>query len=360
MAESDGQEKTEEATGKRLDDSREKGQTAKSQEINSVAVFGTGMLILYFIKNSFGNQMNRFSVEIFSNLDTMDLNMDMFMEYFTNWTEFFLVIQAPVFVGLILISIASGYGQVGFRITPKAIAPKFSKFDPIKGLKNKMFSSHSFAELLKSVAKLVIIGLFTYWVLEDIIISSIGLVDFSVPQIVDYMIETALSLVWQIMLVYVVIAAADFAWQKLKHKKDLMMTKQEVKEEMKDTEGDPLIKSQIKGKQMAMARKRMMKDVPKADVVITNPTHFAVALKYEMGKDKAPVVVAKGMDFLAQKIKEVARENNVHIYEDVHLARSLYKMCEVGDEVPEDLFVAVAQILAYVFQLRNKPKTTIV
>jgi len=174
------------------------------------------------------------------------------------------------------------------------------------------------------------------------------------------MIDTTVKFLWKVALVYIAIAASDFAYQKFKHKKDLMMTKQEVKEEFKQQEGDPAVKGKIKQKQMIMAHRRMMKEVPKADVVITNPTHFAVALKYEMGKDSAPKVVAKGADLIAQKIKEIAKENDVPLHEDVYLARSLYKMCEIGDEVPEELFQAVAQILAYIYQLKNTYKKSIV
>ena len=224
---------------------------------------------------------------------------------------------------------------------------------PSRGLKNKFFSVSSLVELVKSIFKLLIIGGFSYWVLSDAVEQALGLVDYSVGEIVMFMIETSVDFLWKVATVFAVLAAADFAFQKMKHKKDMMMTKYEVKEENKQTDGDPQIKARIKGKQIAMARSRMIKDIPKADVVITNPTHFAVALKYDMGNKSAPVVVAKGMDYLAQKIKEIAREHNVPIHEDVELARTLYRMCDVGDEIPEKLFKAVAKVLAYVFNLKN-------
>jgi flagellar biosynthetic protein FlhB len=170
------------------------------------------------------------------------------------------------------------------------------------------------------------------------------------------MLASAFSLIWKITLLFVVIAAVDFIFQKFKFKKEMMMTKQEVKEEYKQQEGDPQIKSRIRKQMMSMARKRMMKDIPKADVVITNPTHFAIALKYEMNKDAAPRVLAKGMDELAQRIKKIATENNVPLYEDRELARALYKSAEVGDLIPAKLFKAVAQILAYIYQMKKLKK----
>lgn len=269
---------------------------------------------------------------------------------------FYLVTLSPVFVALVLISLITGYGQAGFKITPKALAPKFSSMNPLQGIKNKFFSSQPFIEIAKSLIKVIIIGWFTYLVLKDSIADAMGLVNFSISEIVNFMLVTSFDLMWKIALVYSVIAAADFAYQKYKHKKDLMMTKQEVKEEFKQQEGDPHVKGQIKGKQLAMARSRMMQELPTADVVITNPTHFAVALKYTIGKDNAPKVVAKGADRMAQRIKEIARDNNIPLHEDVFLARALYKACEIGDEIPDKLFKAVAQVLAYIYQLKNRKK----
>ena len=361
MAESDGQEKTEEPTGKRLQETREKGQVAKSQELNSLAIFGTGLIMVYMVKEHIGVKLADLAKFIFNSLDSFYVTKDMLTMFGFKAIGFFVATCAPIFGALMAIGLIAGYGQAGFKITPKALAPKMEVFDPIKGIKKKFFTTEPIVELLKSVFKLVIIGGFTYWVLEDAIVEAIGLIDFSISSIVNFILETVFNLVFKICLVYAVIAAADFAYRKYKHKKDMKMTKQEVKEENKQQEGDPHVKGQIKGKQLAMARSRMMKEVPTADVVITNPTHFAVALKYDLEKDNAPKVVAKGMDFMAQKIKQIAAENNIPMHEDVPLARALYKACEVGDEIPDKLFQAVAQILAYVYNLkRAKKKNSIV
>jgi len=209
--------------------------------------------------------------------------------------------------------------------------------------------------------KVVVIGIFAYLILNDLIASSTKLIDLTVDEIVSFMINSGYSFLWKIALVFGIISVIDLVFQKKKFKKDMMMTKQEVKEEHKQTEGDPYIKSRIRKIQIQMAHSRMMKDVPTADVIITNPTHYAIALKYEMNKDSAPKVVAKGVDEIAVRIKEIALKNNIPQHEDRELARQLYKLCDVGDKIPAVFFQAVAQILAYVYQLKNnKAKTSII
>lgn len=180
--------------------------------------------------------------------------------------------------------------------------------------------------------------------------------DYSVEELLSFMAGTTFGFIWKISVVFAIIAGADFAYQKYKHKENLKMTKQEVKEEFKQMEGDPQIKGKIRSKQLMMARSRMMREIPKADVVITNPTHFAVALKYEATKKNAPKVIAKGVDAVAQRIKKVAQEHNIPLYEDKALARALFKTCEIGDEIPSNLYRAVAQVLAYIYKLKNKVK----
>lgn len=353
MAEADGQEKTEQPSGKRVSESRSKGQVAKSIEINSVAVFSTGLFLIIMTQKHLSHNLSALSHKVFSELDKFRLTTDMVSYYAYEGMSFYIVTLGPIFAGLVIISLAANYGQVGFHFTPKAMAPRLAKFNPISNFKNMFLSSRSLLELGKSLLKLAIISSFTYWVLESIITQAVGLVDYSVEEIVKFMVSAAYELLWKITIAYVVIAAADFIYQKRKHTKDLMMTKQEVKEEAKSDEGDPHVKGKIRSIQRAAARRRMMKDIPTADVVITNPTHFAIALKYSMGNEAAPKVVAKGVDELAQKIKKVAVENGVPLHEDRELARALYKACDIGDEIPASLFKAVAQILAYVFKLKN-------
>jgi len=357
MAENpDGQEKSEQASSKKLSESREQGQVAKSMEINSLAIFTTGLLVLFYTKAYIGGKLWEMTTYIFSSLDTLELSTNLISMYMVKGMMFMVSIIFPVLLSILLIALVVGYGQVGFKITPKALQPKFNKLNPVKGFKNSFLSTRPLFELLKSVVKLIAIGGFSYFILNDMIINSVGLVNFTITEIVNYMLENSISFLWKVSLVYTVIAFADFIYQKRKHKKDQMMTKQEVKEENKQTEGDPQIKGQIKAKQREIAMSRMLQDVPEADVVITNPTHFAIALKYDMGNTSAPKVVAKGMDHMAQKIKAIANENNVPLHEDVQLARALYKTCDVGQEIPDDMFKAVAQILAYIFKLKNDKK----
>jgi len=361
MAEKDGQEKTEQPTGKKLTDSRKKGQVAKSMEINSFAIFFFGLLILFATRGFLSGQIGDLTTYIFSNLNVLDLKIGLIKLYAIKGVLFFFIVLSPFFIGLVIVALIAGISQVGLKMSFEALQPKFSKINPAKGMKEKFFSSRSLVEIIKSLAKLFVIGLFSYNVIENSISESQGLLELSISEIMNFMINHSMDLLIRIAIAYALIAAADYIYQRIKFNSDMMMTKQEVKEENKQTEGSPEIKSRIKKEQFAAAKKRMMDDIPSADVVITNPTHFAVALKYDLGKDNAPKVVAKGMDNLAQKIKKIASENNVPLYEDVPLARALFKMCKVGESIPEDMFQAVAQILAYVFKLKKmKNKNSIV
>ena len=356
MAEQDGQEKTEQPTGKKLKDGREKGQVAKSVEINSLAIFTSGLMLLLVTQNFISSRMSGFSKHYFGNLDVLTISKSMIQTFTKDQALFYFITLAPILGGLFLIGFIASAAQVGVKFSLKALTPKFSKLNPITGLKNVFASVNSLVELLKSALKLVVIGILSYITISKFILQSTSLVTLTVPDIVHFMIEAAFTLLWRIALLYAVLAAADFIYQKVKFKKDMMMTKQEVKEENKQSEGDPKIKSRIREIQYKTARNRMMQDVPKADVVITNPTHFAIAIKYDMEKDAAPRVLAKGADKVAQKIKEIARQNNIPLQENRELARALYKICDIGDQIPETLFKAVAQVLAYVYQLKNSNK----
>lgn len=353
MAEHDGQEKTEQASGKRVSDSRKKGNVARSMEINSFAIFTSGAMLVYFSREKIGSGVMEVTSYLFNSATTFDLSIETVRMLSEKGVWWFFSLIMPVLFGLMIVSLVAGYGQVGFVFSTEALRPKFDKMNPFKGLKRILFSSTAAIEALKSLAKLALIGLFAYWVISEAIVNSIELTRLTIPEILAYMTENAFSFIWKMAVFYAVIAAADFIYQKRKHSKDLMMTKQEVKEESKEQDGDPLIKGKIRQKQMMIARSRMMKDVPKADVIITNPTHVAVALKYDLHTRQAPRVVAKGYDLIAQKIKAIAKEHNIPMHEDVQLARALYKQCEIGDQIPELFFKAVAQILAYVYQQKH-------
>jgi flagellar biosynthesis protein FlhB len=356
MAETDGQEKTEQATGKRQSESRKEGKVAKSAELNSLAIFTTGLLMLFLTQKYIGNRLSDFSIKILNSLDVLTVNKDFLQDFAKNCLYFFMLTLAPIFGALIAIALIVNIAQVGFKFSFKAIVPNFGKFNPLSGLKRLFVPTRSLIEVSKSMIKLFIIGGFTYSVLSDLILNASMLAELTIPEVVKYMTEAAYTLLWKIVLIYALIAAVDFIYQRFKHKKDLMMTKQEVKEENKQQEGDPQIKARIRKLQFQSAKNRMMKSVPKADVIITNPTHYAIALRYDVKKDSAPVVLAKGVDELAQRIKALGVENGVPLHEDRELARALYKYCNIGDQIPANLFKAVAQILAYIFKLKNTKK----
>jgi flagellar biosynthetic protein FlhB len=215
-------------------------------------------------------------------------------------------------------------------------------------------------ELVKGLAKVAILALVAYNATNDVLAEAITLADADAMAIVEFMANAAVAISLKVGLAYFALAGADYAYQKFEYLKQLRMTKQEVKDEAKELEGDPLIKGRIRSIQRQIAYRRMMQDVPKADVVVTNPTHFAVAIKYEVGKMSAPKVVAKGVDLIALRIREVAMEHHVPLVEDKPLAQLLYKTVEIGDQIPEKLFQAVAQVLAYVYRLRDQRKAGVI
>lgn len=355
MAEFEGQEKTEQPSSKKLEDARKKGQVAKSIEVNSLAIVVTGLITIFFLQSYIGQRVSSFSINIFNSLDVLPNKLSLLPNLAFEWFMFFFSVMAPIMTAIVIVGLASNIAQVGFKLSPEALQPKFSKLNPVSGIK-RIFSSRSVVEILKTVLKFFVIALFTYLILSDLIIASAYLDNLNPSEIIIFMLDNTFSLLWKIALLYAVISAIDFVYQRYKFRKDMMMTKQEVKEEMKQLEGDPTVKGRIKKMQMQAAQQRMMANLPTADVVITNPTHYAVALKYDMTKDSAPEVIAKGVDLLAQRIKKVAAEHNIPLHEDRELARALYKMCDVGDKIPPSLFKAVAQVLAYVYSLKKKKK----
>lgn len=355
MAEFEGQEKTEQPSSKKLEDARKKGMVAKSVEVNSLLIVVTGLVTIFLLQSYIGQQMSSFTINIFNSLDVLPKRISLLPNMAFDWFMFFFSVLAPVMTAIVIVSLASNIAQVGFKISPEALRPKFSKLNPGKGIK-RIFSSRSVVEIVKTLLKFFVISFFTYLILSDLIIAAAYLDNLNPSEIIIFMLDNAFSLLWKIALLYAVIAAIDFTYQRYKFRKDMMMTKQEVKEEMKQLEGDPTVKGRIRKMQMQAAQQRMMANLPTADVVITNPTHYAVALKYDMTKDSAPEVIAKGVDLLAQRIKKVAAEHNIPLHEDRELARALYKLCDVGDKIPPSLFKAVAQVLAYVYNLKKNKK----
>ena len=255
-------------------------------------------------------------------------------------------------ISVLLVAVSVSILQVGFSFNPDTIMPQFSRINPISGF-GRIFSKRSLVELIKSLLKITVVGYFIFRFIQKETLRIPSLMMAEIPDSFALLAGIIYDLAFQIAMVILVLAILDYGYQWWEHMQNLKMSKQEVKEEMKQTEGNPQIKSKIREKQRAIATRRMMAEVPKADVVVTNPTHFAVALKYESGME-APTVVAKGADFIAQRIREIAKENDVVIVENKPLAQALFKNAEVGDPIPPDLYKAVAEVLAYVYRLKRK------
>lgn len=264
-----------------------------------------------------------------------------------------LIILLPILLIGFAVAFISDLFQVKWRPTTKPLQPKFSKLNPLNGFK-KIFSAQSLVELVKSIAKILLIALVSYSYIKDKGALLYALYDMSMMQAVNLIGETVIDLGIRISAIYMIIAGADFMYQKYKFKNDMKMTKQEVKEEYKNAEGDPEIKGKIKARMREASQRRMMQAIPKADVVITNPTHYAVAIQYDTEVAPAPIVVAKGSDYLAQKIKEIARENNIEIVEDKPLARMLYANVDVDKQITPELYQAVAEVLAMVYHAQGR------
>jgi len=347
-------EKTEKATPKKRDKAREEGQVAQSQEISTAILFIAGFLALRAFVPSMWVRLESlivmnfergsYAMEFMENNAIANFLHTMFLEIF--------FIFLPIAVVIMLLNVIAGLLQVGWKPTAKTMKPNFKKLSPLKGIK-KIFGSKILMELFKTTLKFTIVLLVVLWVVVGEIDLLLSLYELPWISAVGEVARVFTNVGITVGLFYLVIAAADYAYNRAKHEKEIRMTKQEVKDEYKQTDGDPLIKGKIRQKMREASMRRMMQDVPGADVVITNPTHFACAIRYDPMALKAPVLVAKGADNLAARIRDVATEHDVTIVEDKPLARTLYSVVEVGDEVPAELWQAVAEILAYVYSVKG-------
>lgn len=344
-------EKTEEPTAKRKADARKKGQVGRSQEVNAAFVLLVGFLILRLLGGNAVAEIINYSTYIFGNLNA-DINEETIMQMFIGMIILLAKTSMPLMVFIMIIGLAMNIAQVGFMFTTEQLQFNPGKLSPISGFK-RMFSKRSLVELVKSLVKIIIIGYFVFSYLSEEIFQIPKLIYMDLMAGLNRMSDSIFTLAFKIIGVFMIMAALDYAYQKWQNNQDLKMSKQEVKEEFKQQEGDPKIKGKIRQKQRQMAMARMMQEVPKADVIVTNPTHFAVALKYDSGMS-APVVVAKGQDLVAQKIKELARESRIPIVENKPLARALYATVEIGGAIPHEMYKAVAEVLAYVYRLKHR------
>ena len=354
-----GGEKTEEPTAKKLSDARNEGQVAKGKDLTSAVM----LLVLFMVLRFTVGNMGEGFIECFNKNYTQigDLFTSTHGEYNMQYTIALIQSAAldmlklliPFFGIGFIIAIVIELAQVKWKPTSKPLQPKLSKFNPINGIK-RMFSVRTLVSLIKQVVILVVIFIVVYNKLKSRMSDIYMLYDIPLISAIMLLGDIIFDIGTVICVIYAIIGVADYVFEKRKFKKEMMMTKQEVKDEWKNTEGNPEVKNKIRQKMSEASRRRMMQAVPEADVVITNPTHFAVALKYEQNKGKAPVVIAKGEDYLAAKIKEAARENNIEIVENKPLARMLYYNVELDEEIPPELYQAVAEVLAFVYNIKNK------
>lgn len=353
MASNDSGERTEKATPKRRKDAREKGQVRKSAEVVTSVMLLSIFGVLKFFGGWMAGQMQGLLGGYLGGERMLDVsNAAGFTRVMTHATGAFIWAMLPVFAVAVLAALLANYIQVGILFSTKALQPKMEHLNPLSGFK-RMFSLKAIYETIKALGKLIIILVIIYIQMRknmDLFLrtTTMGMTE-SVPLIFNAIINAC----FYVCLFLAIFSVTDYVYQWFKYEKDLKMTKYEVKTEFKQMEGDPEIKAKIKQKQRQMATARMMQDVPDADVVITNPTHFAVALQYDQKKNGAPVVLAKGQDLVAQRIKEIAKEHGVEIVENKPVARALYAGCQIGGEIPGELYGAVAEILAYVYKMKN-------
>ncbi len=349
------QERTEQATPKRREEARKKGQVPKSRELASVAVLLSGLFTLYWGSAFFITRLDHILIYYLENLHTLPVTLTNLQSMGLTGLGQLGGILAPLFLVITVVAILSNFLQIGPLLTMEPLKPQFSRMSPLQGIK-RLFSLQALMEFVKSLLKLIVVCWIVYSTVSKGIERIMPLLEMTPYHIASFIGMISFEIFWKSCLAMILLSILDYMYQRYEHEKNLKMTKQEVKEEYKQTEGDPHVKSRIRGIQREMARKRMMQEVPEADVVITNPTRLAVALKYDPTQMDAPMVVAKGAGIIAERIRQIAREHSVPVIENKPVAQSLYKLVELGEVIPDSLFKAVAEIFAYVYRLKGKSK----
>ena len=346
----DEEEKTEEPTGKKIEDSKAEGNVPKSAEVPGAAILFFCSIYLLFFSSTFFEEVEKTIIYIYSFIGE-DLNGRVFYEITSNIITTILIGMLPLFFLVLFLAFIFNVMQFGFVFTPLKL--KLEKINPISGFKN-IFSMKKGLEALKLTAKLILIFIVMLIILAIVWDSILAMMNKDIRASLEAMMTLTMYFILTILLIIVIFAIIDFFFTRHYYFKQLRMSKQEIKDEHKQMEGDPLVKGRIRQIQMKMSKQRMMAEVPDADVVITNPTHYAVALKYDKDKTDAPVVLAKGINFLALRIKDIALESKIPIVEDPALARALYDQVEPEQQIPETLYKAIAEIFTFVYNLNNK------
>jgi flagellar biosynthetic protein FlhB len=352
MADSDNSQKTEDPTGRKLQEAREQGQVAKSQEVNNLFMILALTLSVVVFGGSMARDIVNMSLPFIETPDMVPTDIGHLTTI--GWKLLGLVLlagAAPLVIALFA-AFGAGYLQFGLLLSSEGLMPSLEKISPLKGLK-RIFSLRSFADFIKGLLKIIIVGSIVYLVITPSIGDLHKLIGMEVIQLLGVIYDLLKRLLFTVFSAMVVITALDVFYQRYEHIKGLRMSRQEIKDEMRESEGDPMIKGRLRQLRMERAKKRMMAEVPKADVVVTNPTHYAVALKYD-AQMASPKVVAKGVDKVAQKIREIAKENDVPVVENPPLARGLYAAIEIDQEITPEFYKAVAEVIGYIYRLKRK------
>ncbi|HZK02023.1 MAG TPA: flagellar biosynthesis protein FlhB [Anaerovoracaceae bacterium] len=346
--------KTEKATPKKRRDERKKGNAFQSKDIISIVVVIVGFVLISKLGRFISDQVKLLYIRQMGRAEGMhEITITTAMEIFRDTLKIFFISAIPIAMALALTGIIMTGVQTRFLVSADLLKFKFSRISIVQGMK-RLMSLRSIVQLVKSIMKILVIMWIIYTSTKELLVVVPDVLNTAMDVSIEFMISKAMSMVFKICLFFVAVAILDFAYQKYDYEKKLRMTKQEVKDEYKQTEGDPFIKSRIRDKQRKISLNRMIQQVPHADVIVRNPTHYAVALKYDIDEDLAPTVVAKGQGDVARRIIQVAKNNNVLITEDKPLAQSLYKSVEIDDYIPAEFYQAVAEILAWVYNSKEK------
>ncbi|HGE69314.1 TPA: flagellar biosynthesis protein FlhB [Candidatus Poribacteria bacterium] len=348
----DQEERTESATPRKREEARRKGQVALSNELVSSFMFLIGLTAIRLVFPSIFSDVKSLMENTLSNLSPDEINPENMSHYGIGTIFLMGKMFAPFALIMIVSALAINFAQVGFFITFETLIPKFDRIDPIKGFQ-RFVSKRTFVMLTQSLLKVVVVGYVLYITINSQRDKILALAVVEVKPAIIEIVRLTFKMGFRVAFLLFIISVFDYAYQRWEYERSLKMTREEVKEEMRSTEGDPLVKSRIRSIQRELAMRRMMQEVPSADVVITNPTHLAVALRYKQDVDKAPKVCAKGQNLIAERIKEIAREHYIPIIEDKPLAQMLFKL-ELDQEIPSTLYKAVAEILAKVYQMSNR------
>lgn len=345
------EEKTEEPTSKKIEDARAEGNVPKSQDISSFVTLLVGVAILLMMIFWIRKRITQLYL-YFQGFIGVELTKNVVFEIFLTSVKEVLLMFLPISIAVAIAGVLAAIMQFGLLFSAKPLTPDIKKIDPIKGLKN-LFSLKKLIEAAKTIAKVFAVFALAFYVLLSFIKELPHTVFMPVFHQLAWLKEKMIILAAVMLVLLLVVALIDLLIVRFQYFKDLRMSKQEIKDEYKQMEGDPQVKARIRRVQAEMSQKRMMQEIPQADVVITNPTHYAVAIRYDQSKDIAPIVIAKGTDLLALKIKEIALNHNIQIVENPPLARELYKLCKIDQMIPKNLYQAVAEVLAFVYQQKS-------